>query len=310
MPVLRAGGKYHERRNSHRRIGLCQSRPVGVPGSAGQKKSFKSAAHSNGARWGATRDATQIRYDWSRWPFANVAIVTGPTSGVFVVEIDTPQGHNVDGFATLARLEAEHGPLPPTRQAQSPSGSLHYYWRMPSGVIIRNDVGTRLGPGIDIRGEGGMVIAPPSRRSDGKYIWLNELPVANAPHWLLARIVERSRPLRRLERAERSADPIQRKWVELLLSTINPDLPYPAWFAIGCALFTVFGDELGEAIWREWSAQGRKYKVGEIARKWRGIVEHDGYNHTVASIYHFTNWVTIDAKLIADNAAANCGEQS
>ena len=67
----------------------------------GTKKSHKSGKHSNGQRWGATRDPKQIRKDWKRWPEANVGVVTGAESGIFVVDVDTVEGHGVDGIAPL-----------------------------------------------------------------------------------------------------------------------------------------------------------------------------------------------------------------
>ena len=145
----------------------------------GSKRSYKSAQYSGGRRWGATRDPDEIEWDYSRWPYANVGIATGEASGVFVVEVDTLAGHGVDGFAALAKLPA----LPPTLTAQSPSGSQHFYFCYPTGLDIRNSA--LLGKGIDVRGEGGMVVAPPSIRKDGTYEWLNALPVAEAPDWLL-----------------------------------------------------------------------------------------------------------------------------
>src|SRR5664279_200608 len=76
--------------------------------SSGEKKSHKSAQFSNGRAWGATTNATQIKTDFARWPHANIGIVTGPSSGFFVVEADTPEGHDVDGVASLQQLEAKH----------------------------------------------------------------------------------------------------------------------------------------------------------------------------------------------------------
>src|SRR6266446_5466532 len=92
------------------------------------KKSHKSAEYSDGRKWGMTTDPIEIRLDAKRWPNANIGIVMGAPSGLFVVDIDTKEGHDVDGAASLAALEAEHGALPETRQAISPSGSIHYYF--------------------------------------------------------------------------------------------------------------------------------------------------------------------------------------
>src|SRR5262249_16657770 len=110
----------------------------------------------------------------------------GIINRIFVIEIDTPLGHNVDGAASLRALEVKHGVLPETLMAESPSGSLHYYFEHPGdGVEIKNSA-SELGKGIDGRGDGGMVIAPPSRRRDGQYRWFNKLNPAKAPAWLIA----------------------------------------------------------------------------------------------------------------------------
>jgi Bifunctional DNA primase/polymerase, N-terminal/AAA domain len=154
----------------------------------GTKKSHKSAEHSGGRPWGATTSADEIRHDFKRWPNANVGVVCGVVSGIFVVEADTKEGHNVDGIASLAALEAEHGALPATRQAISPSGSVHYYFRHP-GFQIKNSA-SAIAPGVDVRGDGGMVVAPPSvKPGKGVYRWRNDLPIADAPQWLLDRII-------------------------------------------------------------------------------------------------------------------------
>jgi Bifunctional DNA primase/polymerase, N-terminal/AAA domain len=150
------------------------------------KISYKSAAHSNGERWGQTLDPDEIRSDFERWPNANVGIATGSVSGIFVVETDTAAGHGegVDGAAALAKLEAQHGLLPPTLEAESPSGSIHRYYKYPA-FKIKNSA-SLIGPGIDVRGDGGMVVAPPSvKPGKGVYVWRNKLPVADAPQWLL-----------------------------------------------------------------------------------------------------------------------------
>ena len=85
----------------------------------GTKKSHKSAEYSNGRNWGATTDPAEIRRDRAKWPNSNVGIVTGPQSGVFVIDADTPEGHGPgkDGVGTLRRWIKEHGTLPLTPEA-------------------------------------------------------------------------------------------------------------------------------------------------------------------------------------------------
>jgi hypothetical protein len=87
-----------------------------------------------------------------------VAIRTGPESGVWVLDVDVPDGH-----ASLGLLESEHGELPPTLSALSPSGGEHFYFLWVDG--IKNTAG-KLGPDLDTRGQNGYIIAPPSIRAD------------------------------------------------------------------------------------------------------------------------------------------------
>lgn len=154
----------------------------------GTKQSHKSAEFSGGAQWGKTTNHKIIRQDFGRWRDANLGVATGAASGIFVIEADTVAGHGVDGLASIKELEATQGALPDTLMAISPSGSVHRYYRHPGeGVKIWSSAGD-LAPGVDIKGDGGMVIAPPSIKPGvGVYEWLNEgHPIVDAPDWLIA----------------------------------------------------------------------------------------------------------------------------
>jgi hypothetical protein len=151
----------------------------------GAKKSYKSAEYSNGRPWGKTTDPDEIYRDFKRWPEAGIGIPTGAEAGIFVVECDTPKGHGVDGLASLKALQAKHGKLPKTRMAESPSGSVHRYYKHPGPRYKITSRALAGYPGIDIKGDGGMVIAPPSKRADGVYKWINNAPIANPPGWLV-----------------------------------------------------------------------------------------------------------------------------
>jgi hypothetical protein len=106
-------------------------------------------------RAAATTDHKQIEQWWRRWPSAMIGIPTGSVSGLTVLDVD--RKGSVDGFATLQ----EHGWTIPEDaiEVQTPSGGSHFYFRY---TDERNSA-SALGPGLDIRGEGGYVIAPPSR---------------------------------------------------------------------------------------------------------------------------------------------------
>jgi Bifunctional DNA primase/polymerase, N-terminal len=111
-------------------------------------------------------DPTQLAIWWRRWPRANVAVITGWVSGVIVVDVDPAHG----GFDTLAALEAAHGRLPHAAVVETPSGGRHLYLAHPGGRIP-NSAG-QLGPGLDVRGDGGLALLPPSRRHGAAYRWV------------------------------------------------------------------------------------------------------------------------------------------
>jgi hypothetical protein len=111
----------------------------------------------------ATTHAAIIRRWWARWPQANVAIATGQVSGLFVLDVDAHRS----GDATLADLERQFGVLPVTMRVRTPQGGTHYYFQMPPHPLpSRSDIA----PGIDVRADGGYVLAPPSIGLPGPYL--------------------------------------------------------------------------------------------------------------------------------------------
>ncbi|SFO90983.1 AAA family ATPase [Tranquillimonas alkanivorans] len=167
------------------------------PAPLGTKKSHKSAQHSEGRAWGATIDPAEIERDWQQWPAANLGIVTGPKSGFFVIDADTEDGHGVDGVGTLRQWVEEHGPLPDTIEAHTPSGGWHIYFRYPEGAKVQNSEG-RIAPGIDVRGDGGMVLGTPSvKPGTGFYRWKNPpgfFDLGECPEWLLEKVLAAQKP--------------------------------------------------------------------------------------------------------------------
>jgi Bifunctional DNA primase/polymerase, N-terminal len=115
----------------------------------------------------ATTDAAILGQWWAKWPDANIGLVTGSSSGLVVLDVDPRHGVNL----TLEDIEAEHQKLPETVESLSGGGGRHLFFQHP-GVPNRNDAGTKLGPGLDIRGDGGYVILPPSLHASGRrYEW-------------------------------------------------------------------------------------------------------------------------------------------
>lgn len=129
---------------------------------------------------------SQIRAWWVRWPTANVAIITGSVSGIIVLDLD--HGHK-DGADGLTSVRAAGLDLPSTRCVRTPRGGLHCYYRHPGGGKIPNAAG--LLPGVDLRGDGGYVLAPPSGTPTlGVYTAVaatRRQPYAQAPDWVVRR---------------------------------------------------------------------------------------------------------------------------
>jgi putative DNA primase/helicase len=130
----------------------------------------------------ATTDPEMIRRLWQNTNAKGIGIPTGSAIGAFVVDIDPGHG----GAETLAALEAKYGALPATLTSFTGGGGLHYFFRYVEG--IRNSAG-HVGAGIDIRGEGGYIVAPPSGHQSGQnYQWTSTRSPAEAPTWLLEAI--------------------------------------------------------------------------------------------------------------------------
>lgn len=135
----------------------------------------------------ASTNPEQIRAWWQQWPEANIGCITGPTSGMWVLDIDLPkEGNPHDGRISLAKLEAAHAPLPQTLEQRTGSGGRHLFFAWPEALVVRNTA-SKLAPGLDVRGKGGYVILAPSGHPSGEcYSWVDDkVEIAEAPHWLL-----------------------------------------------------------------------------------------------------------------------------
>lgn len=139
-----------------------------------------------GVKGASSEERTIRRWLERQWPNrCNLGIATGRASGLVVIDVDPKH----DGFATLAVLEAQLGPLPSnTPRVRTGSGGLHVYLAYPSdGSTIRNSEG-RIGAGIDVRGDGGYVVAPQSITNKGSYTWLTDGALAPIPAAWLAKM--------------------------------------------------------------------------------------------------------------------------
>src|SRR5690606_3332170 len=117
----------------------------------------------------ASADPDQIRAWWAQWPKANVGLLMGQASGVIAIDVD-PRNR---GGETLDKLQSEYGALPNTVTALTGGGGVHFLFAAPSGrPVKKNNNGAALGPGLDLQGEGSLIVAAPSlHASGGVYQW-------------------------------------------------------------------------------------------------------------------------------------------
>ena len=127
----------------------------------------------------------------------DVTSTTGSASGIFVVDVDVRNG----GLETLKTLEAEHGDTVLGQlRVKSGGGGLHGYHRQLRNQPITSGSNV-LGPGIDLKADGGYIIAPPSLHASGnRYTWLTEsgtLEKTDFPmdpeEWLIRKIADEER---------------------------------------------------------------------------------------------------------------------
>ncbi len=137
----------------------------------------------------ASAKPTVIKKWVKLYPECNWGIATGFESKVFVVDIDPKNG----GTDTWAQLIEANSPPPKTLEVVTGTGGTHLYFEYPTKMAVSNSA---IGKGVDIRGEGGNIVIPPSIHPNGReYMWAknrapDKIKVAVAPTWLLKKIKE------------------------------------------------------------------------------------------------------------------------
>lgn len=126
----------------------------------------------------ATLDPLTVRRWFSSGPKYNVGIRTGKASNLLVVDVDNPES-----WHSCAKA---NGGVPDTRTVATPRGGLHLYFRQPSQTIACSQ--NLLAPGVDVKGEGGYVLAPVSSVDGRLYRLLSNRDPVSPPRWIVDKL--------------------------------------------------------------------------------------------------------------------------
>jgi len=181
----------------------CGKNPGAVPDDEVCRSQGKHPRTSDGFK-SATTDKKQIAEWWRKWANANIGIPTGVVTQLLVIDSDPRNGGPVDRNELMERV----GPIPDTAEVTTGGDGRHTYLRYPGGPVPKE-----LAQGVDLKGDGGYVVAPPSAHASGKnYEWDGTsgakalLTPAETPAWLMARIAAPRKG------APVDAPPDDRKW--------------------------------------------------------------------------------------------------
>lgn len=175
----------------------------------------------------------EIECWWTENPRANIAVITGKISGIIVVDID-----GVD-----TNLE-----LPPTLTSSSSPGHFHYFYCHP-GVPIKSST-SEADVGVDIRGDGGVIILPPSvhfnsgKEPDGLYQWLSEpskTEISSCPSWLLTSYAKNKKEIRDLVRGVNQGS--RNSNATIFIGSMLAHYPESDWESICWPIITAWNDK-------------------------------------------------------------------
>lgn len=186
----------------------------------------------------ATKDVTEIT-SWLNDGY-NIALATGETSGVFVLDVDDEQ--------SLTALEAKHGKLPQTWTVLTGSGGKHIYFKFDDRCkMLKNSV--KFCGNLDIRTTNGYVLLPPSKHLSGNtYSWVTkpeDVELASAPDWLIELLPKHEAKPIKIERAKTTAE----RCVKYLANTppaISGSKGHDHTFGVVCKIVELFGHELDD----------------------------------------------------------------
>lgn len=234
-------------------------------------------------QWSASNDVEQVARWWKMCPEANIGIYLAP-SGLCAIDIDPRNG----GIDTIDQIESEHGQIVSDLLQFSGGGGEHRVFERPSGTTLPG----KLGPGVDVKLDGYILVEPSNHMSGGTYEWeassspLDGCVATPLPDWI--------RDLGHAKWTASEVDPGDRCQIpEKMLNELwdalqwikNPDRD--TWYRVGMSIHYNIGGQTGFDMWDRWSSTNgsSKYDPADQIRVWRSFKRRGGDVLTMASIF-------------------------
>jgi hypothetical protein len=266
----------------------------------------------------ATTDAAKITAWWTKWPRANIGIATGDRSGVMVFDID-PRN---TGDETYDALQVQGKTLDEAMVVRSGGGGTHIYLRCPEPWAGNNKLFT----GIDLKANGGFVVAPPSRTT-GTYEWLDDSdPTENGvlppdpPQWLAEMMRKppppaaargKGAPPSRYTIHLSDEESVEIKAALSVLAQTDVVHDRNAWVDVGMALHSTMAQGAFE-LWSEWSQHSHKYDHHDAVRVWNSFDAWRSNGITLGTLWKMAEghgWERPLPKVVARTHAVETDEQ-
>lgn len=218
----------------------------------------------------ATTSEAKIRQWWAKWPDAVPALPTGKKNGIAVMDIDRKNGK--DGYEGLRKLGYDPRTLSEL-QCATPSGGAHLYFKWRKGM---GNSAAGLPVGVDVRGEGGFVIAPGAVTKSGRCKPKGMMLVSGLSG--LQKWPKALRPKKPKANAKSNPTGLPLNVLRSALMAIpnnNPDRDW--WLAKGAALhFETGGSTEGLTVWHEWSTKYGDYDHCHTEQVWHSFKRQGG----------------------------------
>ena len=223
---------------------------------------YKDGIPGTGGVYKATCDPLIIRCWWNDNPWALIGMPMGEKTGVFTTDVDTAEDH-ADGVSGWGKLVAEHEAIV-TREHRSATGGPHLIFNWQPGIGCSSG---DLPPGIEIKGQGGYIAVPPSRRKGRSYTVHHDIDPTDAPAWLID-LIKPNLQSQWAGPSDATAD--FDEVADAMRFISNDDLDWDEWTNWGLRIFAATGVE-GFALFDEFSLQSIKYDPHTTLQRWREI---------------------------------------